>query len=273
MNLSANLTMSLAVAVKGPEGVVLAVDSRVTLQVKGGDNQILPINFDNATKFLSFKSPHSHFAAVTYGTAVIGLRTAHSFIPEFEPTLGKERLTVEDYANRLSEFYLDQWQKAVPPEYAGPPMNFIVAGYNRDEPYGRVYLVEIPKTPKPNPRNKDDFGMTWGGQLEIMSRIIHGIDPSVFQLIGQKFKIPEDQIKELSEELKKNIQFRIPYDVLPLQDCMDLAIFMIRTTMTAQNLAVGIRGVGGLIEAAYVTRTKALTFVQQKVVKGESEAG
>ena len=31
--------------------------------------------------------------------------------------------------------------------------------------------------------------------------------------------------------------YTIPYSVLPLQDCVDLATFLIRTTMTAQSLA------------------------------------
>jgi len=42
---------------------------------------------------------------------------------------------------------------------------------------------------------------------------------------------------------------------------------MVRTTMDAQNLAIGVRGVGGPIDVATVTRTKGLEYIQQKKIK------
>ena len=76
--------MSLGVGIKGPEGIVLAADSRVTLEASRPGGPVIPVNYDNATKLLSFSKPHNHVGVVTYGAAVIGQRTAHSFVPEFE---------------------------------------------------------------------------------------------------------------------------------------------------------------------------------------------
>lgn len=46
--------MSLGIAFKGPEGIVLAADSRVTLMTQlAGQNILLPATYDNATKMLS----------------------------------------------------------------------------------------------------------------------------------------------------------------------------------------------------------------------------
>ena len=75
--------MSLGVVIKGTEGLVLAADSRVTLEAQRLGRASFPVNFDNASKLLSFSKPHNFVGAVTYGLAVIGKRTAHSFIPEF----------------------------------------------------------------------------------------------------------------------------------------------------------------------------------------------
>ena len=70
--------MSLGIAFKGPEGLVLAADSRVTLlaQVQGvavlqGAQVVMPATFDNATKLLSVPS-QKHVAAITYGAGAIG---------------------------------------------------------------------------------------------------------------------------------------------------------------------------------------------------------
>src|ERR671918_247520 len=97
--------MSLGVVIKGTEGVVLAADSRITLGVQHHGGPLMAVNFDNATKLLSFSDPHNFVGVVTYGAAVIGSRTAHGFLPEFEISLGDERLTTEEYAQRLSDFF------------------------------------------------------------------------------------------------------------------------------------------------------------------------
>ena len=81
--------MSLVVAFKGTEGIVLAADSRVTVSSQTG----LPSTFDNATKLLTLEEPHNWVGAVTCGVATIDGRTHHSLIPEFEATLGPSRLT------------------------------------------------------------------------------------------------------------------------------------------------------------------------------------
>lgn len=264
--------MSLAVVVKGPEGLVLAADTRVTVtaQQPGTPSPII-LNYDNTTKVLSFSAPHAWVGAVTYGEALIGTRTAHSFVPELELKLCGQRHTVFDYAQLLSNFYRSRWEDAGLP--SGTPnggMSFIVGGYDENSPYGTVFLFNIPNAPEPEPRNNPDFGMTWGGQLEITSRIIHGYDPLLFPLIRERLNMPDEAIRSLEDAIKPRFEYTIPYDVLPLQDCVDLAIFLIRTTITAQNIAIGMRGVGGAIEVATVTRTGGLKWIQRKDIHGEN---
>src|ERR1035438_3016853 len=99
--------MSLGIAFKGPEGIVLAADSRVTLhaQLPGAQPPVMiPATFDNATKLLHIKGQR-FVGAVTYGAGAIGQRsprTAHSFLPELEAAIqaktADNRLSVEDFA-------------------------------------------------------------------------------------------------------------------------------------------------------------------------------
>jgi hypothetical protein len=54
--------MTLAIAVKGTEGIVLAVDSRVTLQFstqQSGHTAVIPATYDNAIKLLKVKNKRS----------------------------------------------------------------------------------------------------------------------------------------------------------------------------------------------------------------------
>ena len=270
--------MSLGIAFKGAEGIVLAADSRVTLTAvnkKVVPNQVLPAYFDNATKLLRVNG-QTYVGAVTYGAGAIGQRsprTAHSYLPEFEAELavsGNERLAVKDFASKLSQFFVRQWQTAeMPPE--APPMVFLVGGYDDGAPYGRVFEFFVPTMPEPNERHSDsgEFGMVWGGQKEFTDRIITGFDGQLPGIAQEVLGLSDDQRDNLGIQLKGRLQANIPFQFLPLQDSVDLSILLIRTTIAVQNWVVGIRGVGGPIDVATITRTAGFRPIQQKTITGE----
>ena len=272
--------MSLGVAIKGPEGIVLAADSRITLEANQADsNVVIPVTFDNASKLLTFdrpdlgvNNPHRFVSAITYGTAVIGtqtndLRTAHSYIPELIDKLGGARKTTSAYASHISDFFSEQWAEKMPDSHQSQQMTFVVCGIDEGEAYGRVFLFEIPRRPTPVERNAEEFGITWGGQLEFATRLLFGFDPKLPNMVEQSLGLDQNAIEKLHNALEP-LTMPVPYSVLPLQDCIDLATFLIKMTMQAQSLAIGVRGVGGPIDVATITRTEGLRFIRQKVSEG-----
>jgi len=269
--------MSLGIAFKGPEGIVLAADSRVTLNAQrrqGKETLLLPSTFDNATKLLH-TSKQRFIGSVTFGLGALGqreFRTAHSFLPEFERALPEERITVQDFARQLSDFFITQWREQGMPaaaDYQGEQLYFLIGGYDPDGIYGRLFEVAIPHNPAPNELQHGVFGLNWGGQKEFTTRLLNGFDDGVTHAIQQKNGLTDEQRSELEAFLRQNFSTQIPYQFLPLQDCVDLATFLIRTTIELQQWVVGIRGVGGAIDVATVTRTKGLIHVQQKKLVAE----
>ncbi len=281
--------MSLGIAFKGPEGIVLAADSRVTLHVQvqvqapqQGQTLLLPATFDNATKLLRVKG-QDYVGAITYGAGAIGgaagqqePRTAHSFIPEFETSLAQtQRLSVLEFAERLSDFFMARWTQAgmpipVPP---GQDMIFLVGGYDQDAPYGRVFEIFIPSKPVPHETlPAGQFGATWGGQSQIVSRLINGFDPMTPYAVRDFMHVPHvppGQLDPLDIDLRTKLASKIPWQFLPLQDCVDLSIFLVRATITLQKWTVDIRGVGGAVDVATITRIKGFEYIQQKAIVGE----
>ncbi|MGD0267373.1 MAG: hypothetical protein ABSD47_20875 [Candidatus Methylomirabilota bacterium] len=278
--------MSLGIAFKGPEGIVLAADSRVTLMaitqgnpaVPGLPQQVvLPATFDNATKLLQITS-QPYVGAVTYGAGAMGQReprTASSFLPEFDRELTKDqpaRLTVEDFAKRLGDFFMRQWTASGMPDKVPPgnDMVFLVGGYDPDAAYGRIFEIFVPNKPVPNEMIAGQFGAAWGGQREITDRIIQGFDPQLPAMVQDILKIPPEQRDPtLENQLKAKLSVPIPWQFLPLQDCVDLSIFLVKTTVTLQKWLVAIRGVGGMVDVATITRTEGFKPVQQKQISGE----
>jgi hypothetical protein len=270
--------MSLGIAFKGPEGIVLAADSRVTLtaqlQQPNQPPMLLPSTYDNATKLLRAKG-QNHVGAVTYGVGAIGQaepRTAHSYIPEFEQQLGGvDRLSVQDFATQLSQFFLAKWQAQNMPAAQGQDMVFLVGGYDEGAAYGRVFEISIPSRPAPTEWHggAGQFGLVWGGQREYADRLIHGFDGNLPNLAKAFLNLDDQRREELRQHLLGQLQMPVPFAFLPLQDCVDLAIFLIRTTIVMQHWIVGVRGVGGAIDVAVITQTEGFAEIQKKKLTGE----
>ena len=258
--------------------MVLAADSRVTLTVVNQQttpHQVLPAYYDNATKLLRVNG-QGFVGAVTYGAGAIGQRsprTAHSYLPEFEAELavsGDKRLTVEEFASKLSNFFMSQWQAATMPPQA-PSIAFLVGGYDEGAPYGRVFELFIPTAPDPKEQHPgpDQFGMVWGGQRDFTDRLITGFDGQLPGIVQQILGLDDTQRDSLGADLKSRLQAQIPFAFLPLQDSVDLSILLIRTTISVQNWVMGVRGVGGPIDVATITRIDGFKPVQQKSITGE----
>ena len=268
--------MSLGIAFKGPEGIVLAADSRVTLTAQNRQTkESIHVTFDNATKLLKVAGQND-VGAITYGLGALGMegpRTAHSFMPELEAKLteaGAGRLSVKDYAGELSTFFMGQWSDMMPKDYQGPDMVFLVGGYDPGKPYGAVYEFRIPKAAKPKSRfDEGAFGLVWGGQKDYVDRIIQGFDANLPNIVQKMSKLSNQQREALRNDLKGALSVPIPYQFLPLQDCVDLSIFLVRMTINIQKWLVGVRGVGGFVDVATITRTEGFKAIQQKKITGE----
>ena len=264
--------MSLGIAFKGPEGIVLAADSRVTLTgQRPNSNLLVEAHYDNATKLLKVRG-QDYVGAVTYGLGALGdrePRTAHSYLPEFETELATEkRLSVKEFATKLGDFFQHQWNAANTPAGADP-MVFLVGGFDEGDAYGRVFELEVPNSPTPVEKSANDFGITFGGQAEIAGRLLNGYDPQLENLAKANVHLNPAQLTNLRQKVLQRLAMPIPFQFLPLQDCVDLAIFLIKTTATLQGWAAGVRGVGGAIDVATITRTDGFRAIQEKEIVGE----
>jgi hypothetical protein len=263
--------VTLAVVFKVPEGLALAVDSRVTLDVRLPAGRQISSYFDNATKLLSIQG-QSYVGVVTYGMGAIGQaqpRMAHGFIPEFEAQLGKkydQRAEVSEIARELGAFYTQQWQQAGMPSGA-QPMVFLVAGFDEGDAYGRVYEVVVPNNPKPVEKNPgNEFGITWGGQGELVARLLSGVDQQAATIAQNELRLSTAQREKLTKKWSEQLSLPIPYQFLPLQDCVDLSAFLVNMTSSVQTWTVGVRGVGGATDVATITRTEGFRAIKQKKI-------
>lgn len=264
--------MSLGIVVLSPSGIVLAADSRVTLNATNNlTGETLTVNYDNATKLLRFNEPNKYVGAVTWGQAIIPgeNRTAESYVPEFEASLkAGKRYPIQEFAKALSDFFVDQWKTAAV-GYTGPEMIFQVAGYDDKVAYGHAFQFTVPQNPTPVEHvPMGTFSISWGGQTDMVDRMIRGFGQTLPGKITTALGLDPAQQATLDAVLTAE-QWQFPIHLMPLQDCVSLVLSVMRGTVAMQQLAVTLRGVGGPIDLVTITRTVGLKPIQLKEVYGD----
>ncbi|MGZ4881452.1 MAG: hypothetical protein ACXV5H_01010 [Halobacteriota archaeon] len=251
--------MSLVVAVKTQEGLVLAVDSRVVIAPVDMEGVAqAPGTYDNlTTNLFSFKPPHNFIGVVSYGQPILGNRAVSGYFAEFNEYLSEqrpERLSVYDFASELSQFFTTKWDASQTPPLGGQ-LSFLVAGYDEKEVTGQVYGVRIPENIEPVELMEGlPFGILPDGEARIIGRILAGYDITLSDIVN----------KSVTEKQKLELRLPIPYDLLSLRAAVDLAIALIRATIDLQNLAVIPHTCGGPIDVCTITSTEGINCYQRK---------
>jgi hypothetical protein len=159
------------------------------------------------------------------------------------------------------------------PVAPGNDMIFYIGGLTGDEAVGRLYELAIPSHPEPTEQLPgNNFGAMWGGQRDIVDRILQGFDPRVLGFVLndlQQQQMPQDEQKALYERMRNTFYQPIPWPLLPLQDCVHIAVFLVKATIAFQGWSLGLRGVGGAVEVATITKAHGFQSVTIKKITAE----
>lgn len=257
--------MTIVVGVAAPDGMILAAESRTTW-TDGNRHRI-------ASDFTQKLFPICDSIGVaTYGQNGIGRRTIAGLMDEFVSQIpeGVPR-QAEAIAGELGGFFDQRYRAETPPEEvqqweAGGrfPLGFLVAGYD-DDGIGRIREVSIPGPVIGAGLGENEIttaasGVSWRGQTDVIRRLVYGFDGDLFAVCGHE--LPEE-LQEPVGSLAYNILFPIT-----MQDAVDFASFLIRTTIDMQRFSDGtlaepgdLPGCGGPIRVLAITRDGAQWIV------------
>lgn len=176
--------------------------------------------------------------------------------------------------NRLS-FSFDLHGKSETKNVFIDQLNMLVAGFNLDMSH-EVYVCNLPGDVQKKRDSKSpnlEFGATWIGQSDLVSRIILGFDPRIGNLVSIKNLIAQMGNDRLLQELR-NLEYSIQWGTMTLQDAIDFSDLMIRTTSAIQRFSDGIvaepgdmPGVGGEVDIAVITKKEGFKWINKKNIK------
>ena len=263
--------MSVGIVVKVSEGLVLGADSAATLRGRvegpGGVQEGVLKTFLNAKKLLQIGDfPIGLF---TWGQAFVGLRTVESLVREWEYAKGwqsqgqygarhdEDSFRVHACAEGLREHFTkvyDEEFKDLPKERR-PGLGLVVAGYSQEAFFPEIWrfvlpLDEVVHDQRPERDGKPDLGASWFGTTEPIVRLHWGRDDAVIEIVSERFGIPKNDVREALAPL----QYQVPFAVMPLQDAIDYARYLLNVAVGRYRFVVGPELCGGEIEIAVVTQ-------------------
>jgi len=256
--------MTICIAVRVAEGLVLAADSAVVLQgqAKTPDGTIVETiiqNFSFANKVTHFKD--YPVGVLNWGIGSIKARSIQSLIMEFEytyPQKGKSRAyTVRKIAEDLVTFIRKRYDEAYPATLPmRPGLGFLVGGYSDKGFFADEFVYQFPKstewrTVRPDlPDGSPSFGVNWYGMTDALQRLVLGYDRNA---MAELVKRGAD-LAMVQKWIKDNVaQLPLVFDGMPLQDAIDFAEYAVQVVIGRFRFGLGPPLCGGDVDIAVVT--------------------
>ena len=267
--------MTLAVAVVCQDGVVVAADSRTTL------NNFRASRVGSDATHKVFGS--GRVAIATWGEAfVLGRSVAHHManFADAESGTGHHPRAA---AERLAEHFGDLCDQQLPTDLAMAAqqdlsLGFLVAGHDQAG-VGEVWDVRLPdRTVELAATMAEGGAAVWRGQTDVVSRLLAGFDDALLADAAVRYGLWREY--EALRPLLRQCGYRIPFDTMNLQDAIDLAALCVRVTTEVQRFSLGASlrapefswpGVGGPTEIAAVTARGGFAWVQRTALRGEDQ--
>lgn len=260
--------MTIAIALKIGDGLVLGADSAVTLRNPGG----YPDNvYHNAEKVINLVKGLP-LGAVTWGLGGFARRSSTRLAKDLRRRLSDpghrwwinpERYTVEEVAHRVKEFFRHEHHRAdFPGGGKGTGFGFMIAGYGPDAAQGEVWSFEVQDDGScngPVPVMMDDInGVVYRGDSEPLHRLMRGWAPATIERFASESLPPEEVMQRLDSIAA------LWNEAMPIQDGIDLVRYLAEVTAGFVRFMARPTTVAPPIDLAVITIHEGFRWVSRK---------
>lgn len=284
--------MTVALAVKVNDGLVMAADSASTL-IAGVDqagNQFVTNVYNNADKIFNLYKGKP-IGCSTWGLGGIGSASISTLAKDLRQRfmgcdskqgdwkIDLENYSLEEVAGRVRQFFFEEHYKVefksayeqiapeMPEKIRFPGQGFMMTGYSSGAELPEVWVFEVqPNGECPAPKQvvaQGQSGIAWFGQPEAIFRLVKGFSPLLSQALLD-LGVPPDQIEPAIQQIGARLEVPLHHAAMPIQDAIDLAEFLVRLTIDFSRFTPGAPTVGGPIEIASITKHEGFKWIRRK---------
>lgn len=258
--------MSVSIAIKVSDGLVLASDSATSIAVtdKQGNTGIAKV-YENADKIAQIGN--CPVGVTTWGIGSLQSKTITRLVEEFgDSNLDTDEFTksdLDDFVDFFRDLYKDEYGQV---EEQKPNLGLAVGGIiGSGEPV--LNLINFPEpAERKTLRREGDFGANWFGQIAAISRLHKGYAPQLPKLLAQETDLSQEDINNILAQLEQTVY----WGGMPLQDAIDFAYSLIATSKDFHKYGSGPPTCGGPIDIAIISHGR-FEWVKQKELKVRTE--
>jgi 20S proteasome alpha/beta subunit len=269
--------VTIAVAIKVNDGIVLASDSATTLSIPNG--QVANV-YNHANKVFNLHKGLP-IGAMTWGTGAIGPASIATLAKDvrrrFQPepvrhawALDPMNYQIEDVAVRVHDFLVtEKFDPTFGPlgSPSRPYLGFLVAGYSNDADEPHLYVMDIGPGPDAPVEvlGVPEGGIQSWGQPEAINRIMNGFSLDTAQaIVNLNVGLDKAGADQFVQDLQQQVGAQLVHSAMPIQDAIELAEFLVHATIQFVRFKPGDATVGGPIEIATITKHEGFKWVRRK---------
>jgi hypothetical protein len=281
--------MTIAVGCNLSDGVVMGVDSAITISGKvntpqGEQEGVLKVYNDARKLFPLFDLP---IGIATYGVAQLELRTIESYVREFEHENDIDKVKdwpIEKTSIELWTFFNEKYRETFSDELEKkhnkpydeidpndrPTLGLLVGGFSPGEYLSEVWDVMVHASNEQDgvkqSRAPGNFGSNWRGQVEGIRRFHKGfsfqhLDSLVGTILGHFNQNMDQELHSKIQSIIQSSEYIVPWGGMPLQEGIDYVKFCLDIMINQTKFVIGAPTCGGNVHICVVQRDEGFTLV------------
>lgn len=254
--------LTIAIAMKVSDGIVLAADSATTLTV-GERPQI----YDNANKIVNLhkKLP---VGVMTWGAGGVGGLAMSTLFKDFRARWTDDDgskpagWSVEQAANDLADFLYTEKANG---NVIGPGGSLVV-GWNDDVDSACGYVLDNEAQQVQQMIDEQEpMSLLGFGQPDIILRVLQGFSPGMAGVLVNRFGVDPTDVPDALDQMRDDLGLGVMSPAMPIQDALDLAEALAEMSKTISRFALfEDQTVGGPVELAAITKHEGFKWVKRK---------
>lgn len=270
--------MTIAISLKINDGLVLATDSATTVfgPVKPGQLGVVNV-YTNANKLFNLRKGLP-IGAIVWGAGSIGTSSISTLMKDVRERfsikdnpsgwyLTKDNYTMKEVADKVKKFIFEEnYEDAFKTFPQKPPLGLVIAGYSPKSPMAEEYQIDIVNGQCSEPRilrGPKEVGFSWSGDPEAINRLILGSSPGIWPVLKNSLGLDDAKLKA-AQTATSTLNIPVLHAAMPLQDAIDLAEFLVQTTIGFSRFKPGAPTVGGPIELAAISKHEGFRWIKRK---------